>query len=161
MPLKMLPVCLTAWTSARERGRRKASSHCMLQSRCSPQPLCQITPVLSAMFGLRAGWGSLLSPFLATECRCFLQVWVLKSPGSSADTKLNVVSSSHNLPIPDGSWDEQKHAGVRMCKVTILNYFSLAACARECSWCITHEKSCGEGRWRRAWGSCSPWLQCG
>ena len=51
-----------------------------------------------------------------------------RASSASADAKLNVVSPSHNLPIPAVSWDEQKHAGVRMGKVTLLNNFSL------CSW---------------------------
>lgn len=97
------------------------------------------------------------SPYAGVSCK--YECW--RASSASTDTKLCVVSQNHNLLIPADSWDEQKHAGVKLCKLTLLNYSSVAACARECSVHITHEGSCGGSRWRGGWGSCCPWLQCG
>lgn len=137
----------------------------MLQGRCSQQPLTLLSHSSSLQHIGVLGQDKALCIHLSwpphAGVSCKYECW--RALSASVDTKLNVVSPSHNLPIPAGSWDEQKHAGVRMCKVTLLNYFSPAACARahKCSLCITHERSCGENGWRRGWGSCSPWLQCG
>lgn len=97
------------------------------------------------------------SPCVGVSCK--YECW--RASSASTDTTLHVVSQNHNLLIPAVSWDEQKHAGVKLCKLTLLNYASVAACAREYSGHITHEGSCGESKLRRGWGSWSPWLQCG
>lgn len=97
------------------------------------------------------------SPYGGVSCKN--ECW--KASSASTDTKLHVVSQNHNLLIPAGSWDKQKHAGVKLCKLTLLNYSSVAACARE--------HKCAHNSWRELWWEqvkermrlLPLWLQCG
>lgn len=155
MWLKTLP-CLSYSVNVSQGKRRKESKEpprvaehvlsaaTLLKHSCSHQH--------SWVFGQEKSLSIHLfcSPYGGVSCKN--ECW--KASSASTDTKLHVVSQNHNLLIPAGSWDKQKHAGVKLCKLTLLNYSSVAACAREHSVHITPEGSCGESRWRRGWGSC-------
>lgn len=162
MTLKTLP-CLFYSLNVSQEKRRKEGK----EPPSVAEYVLSATTLLSHSCSLQHSWvfeqdealsiHLFWSPYVGVSCK--YECW--RASSASTDTKLHVVSQNHNLPIPADSWDEQKHAGVKLCKLTLLHYSSVAACAGECSVHTSHEGSCGESRWRRGWGSCSPWLQCG
>lgn len=132
--LKILP-CLSYSLNVSQEKRRKESKELpsvaeyvlsaaiVLSHSCSLQP-SRVLGQEKAL-SIHFSW----SPYVGVSCK--YECW--RASSASTDTNQHVVSQNHNLLIPADSRDEQKHAGVKLCKLTLLNYSSVAACARECS----------------------------